>query len=169
MIDLPAATARAPEIFGGILGVRQAPDGKVLVNDARRRQLKLYDSTLTTSVIVRDSTPGSATSYGRLGTPLIPYRGDSSIIADWNASTMLVLDAHGQVVRGAGSSRAQHDRASRTPDTRASMGRAALLPIMRSRQRVRHSPPNRAARTTRTRYRSSVRISTSAASTPSVA
>lgn len=100
VIDLPAASVRAAATFGGILGIKQAPDGGVLVNDARRRQLKLFDSTLTTASIVRDSVPGSATSYGRLGTPLIPYRGDSSIIADWSAQTMLVLDAHGQVVRG---------------------------------------------------------------------
>jgi len=99
VIDLPAATTRAPETFGGILGVRQAPDGKVLVNDARRRQLRLFDSTLTTSVVVRDSMPGSATSYGRLGTPLIPFLGDSSLIAEWNSQTMLLLDPHGQVVR----------------------------------------------------------------------
>ena len=91
---------RTTETFGAVLGLKQAPDGKVLVNDARRRQLKLYDSALTTFAIVRDSMPGSATSYGRLGTPLIPYRGDSSVIADWSAATMLVLDAHGQVVRG---------------------------------------------------------------------
>ncbi len=100
VIDLPAASVRATATFGGILGIKQASDGKVLVNDARRRQLRLFDSTLTTSTIVRDSMPGSATSYGRLGTPLIPYLGDSSIIADWTASTMLLLDAHGQVVRG---------------------------------------------------------------------
>jgi hypothetical protein len=100
VVDLPAATAHSAETFGGIVGVRQAPDGMVLVNDARRRQLKLFDSTLTTSTVVRDSTPGSATSYGRLGTPLIPYLGDSSLIADWSANTMLVLDRHGLVVRG---------------------------------------------------------------------
>ena len=92
--------ARRPTTFGAILGIKQVSDGKVLVNDARRRQLKLFDSTLTTSTVVRDSTPGSATSYGRLGTPLIPYLGDSSLIADWStAQNMLLLDGHGQVVR----------------------------------------------------------------------
>lgn len=100
VVDLPAATARAPGTFGGILGIKQAPDGQVLVNDARRRQLKLFDSTLTTWTVVRDSMPGSATSYGRMGTPLIPYLGDSSLIADVGSQTMLLLDAHGQMVRG---------------------------------------------------------------------
>ena len=100
VIELPPASTRAAATFGAVLGIKQVSDGKVLVNDARRRQLKLFDSTLTTSSVVRDSLPGSATSYGRLGTPLIPYLGDSSLIADWStAQNMLLLDGHGQVVR----------------------------------------------------------------------
>ena len=97
LIDLPPASARAAETFGAILGIHQASDGKVLVNDAVRRQIKLFDSTLATATIVRDSAPGSAASYGPRPAPLIPYLGDSSLFADWNSRTMLVLDPHGQV------------------------------------------------------------------------
>jgi hypothetical protein len=97
LIDLPPASAKAAETFGAILGIHQAGDGKVLVNDAVRRQIKLFDSTLATATIVRDSAPGSATSYGPRPAPLIPYLGDSSLFADWNSRTMLVLDSRGQV------------------------------------------------------------------------
>jgi len=100
VVDLPPASVHTTEALGGILGLKQASDGKVLVNDARRRQLKLYDSTLSTFTIVRDSAPGSATSYGRLGTPLIPYLGDSSLITEWTSQTMLLIDGHGRFVRG---------------------------------------------------------------------
>src|SRR5262249_40652947 len=55
LVDLPPATVRAPETFGGIVGIRQSSDGKVLVNDAGRRQLKLFDSTLSAATIVLDS------------------------------------------------------------------------------------------------------------------
>lgn len=96
LIDLPPASSRAAETFGAILGIHQVGDGNVLVNDAVRRQIKLFDSTLATATIVRDSAPGSATSYGPRPAPLIPYLGDSSLFADWNSRTMLVLDARGQ-------------------------------------------------------------------------
>ena len=100
LIDLPPATARATETFGAILGVRQAGDGKVLVNDAVRHQLKLFDSTLTTATVVLDSAPGFSNSYGPVGLPLIPFVGDSSLFVDWNAQTLVVLDERGHVARG---------------------------------------------------------------------
>jgi hypothetical protein len=99
VVDLPPATARTNATIGGILGIHQVSGGKVLVDDAVRRQLKLFDSTLTDASVVMDTTPGSARSYGAQPTPLVPYLGDSSLFADWNAKTMLVLDGRGQVAR----------------------------------------------------------------------
>ncbi len=100
LIDLPPATTKATETFGAIVGVRQSADGKVLVNDAFRHQLKLFDSTLATSTAVLDSTQGSSNSYGPVGLPLMPFVGDSSLMVDWNAQTLLVVDGHGQIARG---------------------------------------------------------------------
>lgn len=100
LVDLPAATTRAGETFGAILGIRQSADGRVLVNDAGRRQLKLFDSTLAVGTVVLDSAPGSSNSYGPRGAPLIPFVGDSSLFVDWNAQTLIVLDSRGLVARG---------------------------------------------------------------------
>ena len=75
------------------------PGGRVMVNDALHHQLKLFDSTLTSAVIVLDSVPGSATSYGPRPLPLLAYLGDSSLSADVNAGTLLMLSPTGQVVR----------------------------------------------------------------------
>jgi hypothetical protein len=99
IVDLPPASVKASEAFGALFGVREVRGGKVLVNDGRRRQVKLYDSTLAVATIVMDSTPGSSTSYGPYGTQLVPYRGDSSLFAHWESQTFLVLDARGQVAR----------------------------------------------------------------------
>ncbi|HTE47764.1 MAG TPA: hypothetical protein VK636_21150 [Gemmatimonadaceae bacterium] len=99
VVNLPAASARSSETFGAILGLHQASDGKVLVNDALRRQMRLVDASLASSTIVLDSGSGSTRSYGRRPTPLIPFLGDSSLFADWNSRTVIVLDGHGQVVR----------------------------------------------------------------------
>jgi hypothetical protein len=101
ILDLAPASSRSAQTLGRILGMRQVAEGKVLVNDAVRRQILLFDSTLTVSTVVMDTTPGTSRSYGARPTPLIPYLGDSSLFADWNAKAMLVLDARGQVVRAA--------------------------------------------------------------------
>ncbi|MEP6495732.1 MAG: hypothetical protein ABJF01_23815 [bacterium] len=99
VVDLPAATVMTRETFGGILGLRQSSDGSVLVNDAARRQITLFDTTLATSTVVMDSTPGTSTSYGQFATALIPFLGDSSLFGDRPTQTMLVLDGRGRVAR----------------------------------------------------------------------
>ncbi len=96
IVDL-ATTVRSSELFGAILGLHQSPDGKVLVDDAGHRQLKLFDSTLASASVVLDSMPGASNSYGPAMTALLPYVGDSSLFMDWNAQTLIVLDGHGQV------------------------------------------------------------------------
>src|SRR5215210_5581591 len=98
VVDLPSATVRTSATLGGVIGLREV-GGTVLVNDAGRRQLLLFDTALTTSQVVLDSVEGMPNSYGRYGVPLVPYVGDSSLMADLSAGpgTLLVLDAHGRV------------------------------------------------------------------------
>lgn len=99
IINLPPATATTTETLGAVLGLRQVAGDKVLVNDARRRQIKLFDASLATSTIVLDSAAGSSNSYGPIGAPLIPYVGDSSLFANRGARSVLVFDERGQVAR----------------------------------------------------------------------
>jgi hypothetical protein len=100
IIDLPAATVRTTDApLRGVLGVRETSNGNILVNDAGRRQLKLYDKTLALQSVVRDSEPGSGTSYGSVMVPLIRYLGDSSLVADNESGAFLVLGPAGQVAR----------------------------------------------------------------------
>lgn len=100
IVDLPAASVRTNDSpLRGVLGVRETPSG-LLVDDAGRRQLKLYDaSSLALQTIVRDSAPGSANSYGRQMVPIIRYLGDSSVFFDNASGTMLILGPTGQVAR----------------------------------------------------------------------
>jgi hypothetical protein len=99
IVDLPPATARTATTLGGVLGVREVPGGKVLVNDAFRRQLLMYDTTLASSRVVFDSIDGTPNSYGPYRVPLVPYLGDSSLMADLNARTLIVIDGQGAVAR----------------------------------------------------------------------
>ena len=137
LVDLPPASARAPESFGAILGIRQAADGKVLVNDAGRRQLKLLDSTLATSTAVLDSAPGSSNSYGPIRAPLIPFLGDSSLFLDWNAQTLVVLDEHGKIARGLALPMPRDFRSATSPATGVdAKGRLIFRAIRAARQRA---------------------------------
>jgi hypothetical protein len=99
VIDLPAATARTTQPLGAILSIRQLADGKVLVDDAGSRRLIVLDSTLRTFTTVLDSASGGANSYGRRPIPLIAYLSDSSLFADLNSRTVLVIDPNGRIAR----------------------------------------------------------------------
>lgn len=93
------AAAKAPETVGAIRGLRHLPDGRVLVNDASRRRLLLFDATLATYTVVIDSTPGAANSYGRSSAPFFGYVGDSSIFVDYASQSLLIIDEKGKIAR----------------------------------------------------------------------
>ncbi|HEX3866587.1 MAG TPA: hypothetical protein VHV78_07520 [Gemmatimonadaceae bacterium] len=99
VITLPAATVRSTQTLGSVLGVHQMADGRLLVNDGSRRQVKLFDSTLVTPTIIMDSASGLPNSYGRIVVTLVPFLGDSSLFADFNSRTLQVLDGRGQAAR----------------------------------------------------------------------
>ena len=96
IIDLPAPSARATSTLGGVLGVRQVAGGGVIVNDAGVKQVKLFDSSLSFVSVLRDSIAGTSTSYGRQRVPMIPYLGDSTVFADVDAGSALVVAPNGQ-------------------------------------------------------------------------
>ena len=99
IVDLPMPTARSAEPLGAVLGLRQGADGKVLVNDALRRQMLVFDTLLANRTVVMDSVEGTSTSYGPVPLPLIPFLGDSSLFVDVKFRTVVVLDGHGRVMR----------------------------------------------------------------------
>jgi hypothetical protein len=99
VIDLPAATAMSSQRFSIVSGLRVAPDGSVLVNDAFGLQLTRLDSTLTHATIVLGSTEGATESYGTLPSRLVPYLGDSSLFPDAASGTLHVRDPNGKMIR----------------------------------------------------------------------
>jgi hypothetical protein len=100
IVELSSPTASTAETFGAVLGVREGADGRLLVNDAGRYLMRLFEPNFAASKVVLDSLPGSAQSYGFWPSPLIPFTADSSLFHDDRvAGQMLVLDGHGQIVR----------------------------------------------------------------------
>jgi hypothetical protein len=85
--------------FSNPVNVRQLANGRVLVNDTRRRLVLSLDSMLANSVVVIDSTPGVPNSYGTRATAIFPHLGDSTLFLDPTSTSMILLDPAGKVVR----------------------------------------------------------------------
>lgn len=96
--QLGPVVATASEPFGAVVFVRHNKNG-VLVNDVQNRRLLMFDSTLTTSIVVADTTPATANAYSGRVAGLIAYRGDSSLFIDAQSLSMLVIDPNGKVTR----------------------------------------------------------------------
>jgi len=99
VVTLPEPSARVAQTLGVIIGVRELADGRLLVDDAGRRQIKLFDAALTGATVVLDSAPGTSKSYGARPMPLIRYLGDSTLVPDYASRTMSVIDPDGRVAR----------------------------------------------------------------------
>ena len=98
-MSVTAPLARTTTTFGAILGIRELSDGRVLVNDAGRHQVTIFDRSLTSGTVTLDSMPGSATSYGPQPGQIIPYLGDSTIQTRGFGEPKLMLDGVGHVAR----------------------------------------------------------------------
>lgn len=96
----PTIDGKATSTFGSVFGVRELPNGDVLVNDGAARQLFKLDNTLArVSILLDSATDGRANSYGPVAAPLIAYLGDSSLFVDGGSRSLLVIDPTGRVVR----------------------------------------------------------------------
>jgi hypothetical protein len=99
IVSVTAPVARTTATFGAILGVRELSDGRVLVNDAGRRQLEIFDASLATPTVVFDSTAGASNSYGARPGQIVRYLADSTIISRGFGEPKLMLDPLGRVAR----------------------------------------------------------------------
>lgn len=108
IINQPVAVSKP--VIGAPGGVRELPDGHILVNDLGKRQVVIYDSTLSVTTIAADSTIGArtaATTYGLRAAGMLPYFGDSTLFIDAATMSTLVIDPHGKVARVASLPRAR--------------------------------------------------------------
>jgi hypothetical protein len=104
---ISTASAVSQQLIGSITGVRELPDGRVLLNDGQSRRLLLLDTMLVTQRVVLDSMSENESTYGNQQGGLIPYRGDSTIFVDRNSLAMIVLDPEGNISRVRSVPRAQ--------------------------------------------------------------
>jgi hypothetical protein len=105
--QLGPVTAVGKEGLGAVTTVRALPDGRVLVNDIVGRRVLMFDSTLSTTTVVADTTSATANAYGTRPGGLIAYRGDSSLFIDPASLSMLLIDPNGKIGRVMSAPRAQ--------------------------------------------------------------
>jgi hypothetical protein len=97
--QLGPVTAVATEPLGAVTTVRQLPGGRVLVNDIIGRRVVMFDSSLSTTTVVADTTSETANAYGPRPGGLIAYRGDSTLFVDPASLSMLLVDPNGKITR----------------------------------------------------------------------
>jgi len=98
--------ATSTENVGQAVTVRATSDGHVIVGAGARQKVYAFDSTLKNFTIVVDSGAGTGTLPIRT-TGVIPYLADSTLLPDFGANALLVLDANGKQVRSMAPPRAQ--------------------------------------------------------------
>ncbi|HYV98291.1 MAG TPA: hypothetical protein VE967_12600 [Gemmatimonadaceae bacterium] len=96
---LGPAIAATTEPLGLPLGGRRLSDGRLIVDDAQRRRLLMFDSTLARVTVLADSAPGAPLKYGPNPAPIIGYLGDSTLFLDAPARAFIVLDPSGKQAR----------------------------------------------------------------------
>lgn len=97
--------ATSKENVGLAVTVRGNSAGHVLVGAGARQRVYAFDSTLQNFTLVADSGSGTGAIPIRT-TGLIPYAGDSTLLPDFGANALLVLDPTGKQVRSMAPPRA---------------------------------------------------------------
>lgn len=95
---LSSPDAVSSRTMGAIESVRELADGRVLVNDARYRQVLIIDRQLSGARVLIDSVSTDSIRYGLFTSPLVAYRGDSTLFHVANSSLLHVIDPSGQIV-----------------------------------------------------------------------
>jgi len=98
--------ATSTENVGQAVTIRATSDGHVIVGAGARQKVYAFDSTLKSFTIVVDSGAGTGQIPIRT-TGVIPYLADSTLLPDFSANALLVLDATGKQIRSMAPPRAQ--------------------------------------------------------------
>jgi len=99
VVAVSTVSAKTSTTLGAVLGVRELSDGRVLVNDAGRRQIKIFNRSLGNATVAQDSALGKTNSYGERPGQIFSYLGDSTILTEIVSQDVNVLDKNGAFVR----------------------------------------------------------------------
>ncbi len=95
---LGPVVATIPVTFGAVSQLVDVGNGRILVADAARRAVTLFDPTRPSPMVVLDSTSGTQHTFA-VGSYLIPFRGDSALWYDAAAHVFIIVDPSGTLGR----------------------------------------------------------------------
>jgi hypothetical protein len=96
-LTTPVATDSG--IFRSITSIRALSDGRVIVNDANRKRLLMFDSTLRSFTTLADTAASAPNRYPMRQAGIFPYFGDSTIFVETEAQALIVVDPSGKFGR----------------------------------------------------------------------
>lgn len=96
-LALERPVASVPSAFSQVRGIRELPSGRLLVADWIEERLVIVD--LRDGSLVESAGPGAGPEEIRLPASLIPYPGDSTLVADQANNRFSVVDAQGRIRR----------------------------------------------------------------------
>jgi hypothetical protein len=122
--QLGPIVAKSAEPIGVGAIVRGTSNGSVIVNSASRQRVYAFDPTLAHFTIVVDSGEGTGVTTVR-ASGLIPFAGDSTLLADMGSQSLLVITPSGRIARAMAPPNAQDLVFLTTP---AAFGRPSFDP-----------------------------------------
>ena len=97
--QINAITAVSRDTLSAVTTAVEVGGGRVFVNDILGRRVLLYDSTLSTAVVVADSDASALNAYGTRPATLMHFRGDSALFITPSSMSMQVVGPSGQISR----------------------------------------------------------------------
>jgi hypothetical protein len=79
--------------------IRVLSDGRVLLNDAIRHRVLLFDTTLKNFTVIADTGGQSRQTFGSGSGGLLAYPGDSTFFIDQSSQALLMIDPQGHIGR----------------------------------------------------------------------
>lgn len=83
----------------GIASARELRGARVLVNDTVARRLYVFDSALTSRLVLLDSSEAVVNPYGGFAGGMIAHRADSTLLVNPSFASMLLIDPTGKIAR----------------------------------------------------------------------
>lgn len=86
-------------VVSSVYAVHARSDGSVLLDDAVRHRLLLFDSALKRYRVLADTAHESASTFGLGPGGLLPFPGDSTAFVDRMSQTLVIVGGHGNLGR----------------------------------------------------------------------
>jgi hypothetical protein len=99
VVELAPIQVKGSEIVSTGSPARPLSNGAVLLNDAPRKRLLLFEPSLASFKVLSDSTKASASPMAALMAGIIPFTADSSLMIDPASQSLLVIAPDGSTAR----------------------------------------------------------------------